>query len=346
MLSELEGKSKAPFGGAVGMDLDAIYETVDLVYQSVERPEKLATALGAVARLVGIEHVVLLAVAGDGERRVLGEGHGDPAGGARALETTPSGSHRVMPSTRTIPLSGGYELVLGAAELSPPALAGLLRVTPHLSRALRLADRIAAHGPAAVHSALALDRLLLGVILLGSDGCVLASNRAARSIVSSSALIEMRESRVAPTQAVQRTLFETMVEHLLAPATQHRRLAGGQLELHAPGRATVHVIVVPYFGKVEHGEAACAVLLSSPGAAAGPEELFAQRYHLSPAEARVATLLVAGRDPVAALPEIAPQIVRGHQERVFAKLGSTRQGDLVRLLLRPPGVLFEGASGA
>jgi hypothetical protein len=339
------GRMTDPIGAPGPLDFEGIYDVVDLVYQAIERPEKLATALGALTRRMGASHALLIATPPSGSaapRRLVAEGHADPRRPGSPVESTPSGGFRVVGPTRTVPIGGGYELVLDVGELAPPALAALLRVTPHLARALRLAERLGVpHPGGAATVEPALDRLAIGVALLAADGLVLAVNGAARAVVSSSSLVGLREGRLLPTQAVQRTLFETLVERVSAPPTAQRSSAGGRLELHAPGRATVELVVAPWHGHLERGEAHCAVLISSPGTVPGPDEIFRAVHGLSSEESAVAGHLVAGRDPAAAMSELHPELIKKVQERVFRRLGTTRQGDLVRLLLRPPGVLFE-----
>jgi hypothetical protein len=327
-----------PFGP---LDLEPIYDAVDLAYQAVERPERLPSALGALARLAGAGHVLLIASQAASHRRLVAEGRSEAHAGSSRLESTASGGFRFADATRTVPLGGGYELVLDVEQLSPAALAALLRVTPHLSRALRLADRVESRPAPTAAFEPTLDRLALGVALLDGEGQLLTLNRPARALVSSSSLVGVARGRIEPTQAVPRTLFETLVERVLTPPAPQRRFTGGRVDLHAPGRAAVQLIVAPFRGHLERGEVECAVLISSPGAVPGPEEIFREAHGLSAEEARVATHLVSGRDPVAALPELHPDLVRKVQEKVFRKLGTTRQLDLVRLLLRPPGVLFD-----
>jgi hypothetical protein len=338
-------RSLSSNGGGEGPGLEPIYDAIDLVYQVVEQPEWLASALGAVARVLGVDHAVLVHTGAGGERRVIAAGHAERGHAVSALERTPSGGYRSFESTRTVPLGSGHELILDAAELADPALAALLRLTPHLSRVLRLVDRFPQPSGEGPGGAGALDRVRLGVVLLDAAGRVLVLNRAARTLASSSALIGVREGRLVPSQSVPRVLFETLVDCVTAPAAGNRRLVGGELELIAPGRATIRLVVAPHHVRRERDEGVCAVLLSSPGVVPGPEEVLVERHHLSVDEARVGAALIAGRDPVAALSELEPLEVRALQERLFAALGSTRQSDLVRLLLRPPGVLYAADDG-
>ncbi len=61
-------------------------------------------------------------------------------------------------------------------------------------------------------------------------------------------------------------------------------------------------------------------------------------YNLTAAEARVAALLARGRtvEEVAELLSVQPNTIRVQLREVFAKTGTTRQADLVRLLTNLP----------
>jgi len=342
MIGATERVKMAVPEGPAELDFEGIYECVDLVYQAVERRELMPVALSALARVVGVEHVVLVTSSGPEGRRLLAEGHSDPRSPVHRIQST-SGAYRTLPGTRTVPLVSGYELVVGSEELPPPAVTALLRVTPHLSRALRLGDRAAAGSSSNGAGAAALDRLALGVALLDGEGHVMAINRVGRQLVSGSSLISLREGRLTPTQAVPRTLFEALLEQVLAATRSNssRRPSGGQLELRAPGRATIRLLVAPYRTRSNGGLSAATVLLCSPGISPEFEQLFREHHGLDGDEARVATALVAGADPVEALSDLHASLVQEHRERIFTKLGSTRQSDLLRVLLRPPGVVFD-----
>jgi len=328
--------------GPAELDFEGIYKCVDLVYQAVERRELLPVALSALARVVGVEHVVLVTSSGPEGRRLLAEGHADPRSPVYRIQST-SGAYRTLPGTRTVPLVSGYELVVGSEELPPAAVTALLRITPHLSRALRLADRAAAGPSPNGAGAAALDRLALGVALFDDRGHVIVINRVGRQLVSGSSLISLRDGRLAPAQAVPRTLFEALLEQVLASTRNNssRRPSGGKLELKAPGRATIRILVAPHRTRANGGQSAAVALLCSPGITPDFEQLFREHHGLGGDEARVATVLVAGADAVEVLSELHASLVQEHRERIFAKLGSTRQSDLLRILLRPPGVVFE-----
>jgi DNA-binding CsgD family transcriptional regulator len=70
--------------------------------------------------------------------------------------------------------------------------------------------------------------------------------------------------------------------------------------------------------------------------AQAPEEALHSLYGLSQREARMASELMQGRslDGIAESLHIAKSTARTHLLRIFAKTGTSRQGELVSLLLR------------
>jgi len=68
---------------------------------------------------------------------------------------------------------------------------------------------------------------------------------------------------------------------------------------------------------------------------------FFARNGIMPTEAELAVELVAGRTPVGPDGDLAAGQAR--IAALYRKLGTTRQADLLRFLLRPPGVVFEAA---
>jgi DNA-binding CsgD family transcriptional regulator len=66
-----------------------------------------------------------------------------------------------------------------------------------------------------------------------------------------------------------------------------------------------------------------------------PEVVLIRLYGLTPAEAKVAALIVRGMSARQAAEGLAISYntVKSHLKRVFAKTGTKRQGDLIRLIV-------------
>jgi DNA-binding CsgD family transcriptional regulator len=87
-------------------------------------------------------------------------------------------------------------------------------------------------------------------------------------------------------------------------------------------------------------KAACVIFLTDPAARTDtPPARLRQQYGLTEMEAEIASRLVGGM----VLAEIGNDLgitihtVRGHLKRLFAKTGTHRQAELLRVLLEGPG---------
>jgi DNA-binding CsgD family transcriptional regulator len=65
------------------------------------------------------------------------------------------------------------------------------------------------------------------------------------------------------------------------------------------------------------------------------EAVFIRLYGLTPAEAKVAAVIVRGRSGPQAAEELnlSYNTIKSHLKRIFAKTGTARQGDLIRLIV-------------
>jgi DNA-binding CsgD family transcriptional regulator len=94
---------------------------------------------------------------------------------------------------------------------------------------------------------------------------------------------------------------------------------------------------------LRNGQPVVIVFVNDPERQVVPQRRLLQRiYGLTPAEANQAVLLAEGKSlkEVAEAQQISLHTVRHHLNRIFAKTGTRRQSDLVRLLLNCAPQLF------
>lgn len=309
-----------------------LLDCLDLIYRAAEQPGCLSAALARLAELVGASSALVLAIEGS-DRRLVGAAHASkPAGGARARLPVSS------QSLRTVPLAGGFELVLERDGWADVELATLVQLAPHLGRALRLADRLGHHAPAPRDPLGELDRLPLAVVLLSASREVLAINRTARGLLAHCTALAVVEHRLVATKPAARALLETLIERVTAPPDPDRRFVGGRLELDDAHWQKLELLVLRAASASLVPGTVGAVLLSASGAVISAEQRFRELFALDEREACAAVDLLVGRSPAAvdSLPA-ATDLVRS----IYRKVGTTRQADLVQAVLRSPGVLFE-----
>lgn len=165
-----------------------------------------------------------------------------------------------------------------------------------------------------------LDRLTIGVMLIGSKGEVMASNRTARDM----ALSQGKAGRPAPHRRTG--------GHTADAAAAFARLEGGQ------GRR-VSVLAMPLAGPngdSRGAQASTALFLSDTSRPfASYQDWLCRFYGLTRLEAQLATQIVEGRSlgDIAATLRVSIHTVRSYLKQIFGKTGVHRQAGLVKLVI-------------
>jgi DNA-binding CsgD family transcriptional regulator/PAS domain-containing protein len=254
-----------------------------------------------------------------------------------------------------MPLHGGGHVVLGihrehkASDFTPDETAVLDRLLPHLQRALEVRQRLHSVEQQKASAYDALDRLTLGVILVGATGRLLHVNAAGEAMLrGGDGLTWTPDGLHADSRDDDRRLQE-----LLAGVRRgDLRSAGGHLRVRRrSGRTAYAVMVTPVApGLVAAGKELPAVLVfvSDPGARiiADASELSAL-FGFTPAEGRLVLALLNGLP----LPDAARQIgisyntARTQLARAMARTGSRSQLELVLAVQRALGGVARPAVG-
>lgn len=241
--------------------------------------------------------------------------------------------------------------------LTPPAVAFLDRLLPHLSRACRLGLQNFVYSTQALVGHLMVDRLRQPVILVTPGGDVMHTNQAAQALLRSTRMVRVEQGRLHLPQQYAATFLRRCAD--LEQGVKSARDAAGHRAIEESGRfESLHMTWSdPAGGHQESLYAFFSLLL--PQASLGvfglrpvvmllfyhpdsaPEidsSLLFTVFGLTPAESRVASLLAQGL----ALKEIASQCgiqhdtVRKQLRAIYEKTATNRQHDLIRLLLNLP----------
>lgn len=181
--------------------------------------------------------------------------------------------------------------------------------------------------------------------MIGPKGQILLTNRAASEILSKqdglvATKAGLRAKSVSESAQLQKLIFqalETAVGKGVSPA-------GGLLVARQEGRP-LQVLVTPSkglplnlnLGRPAYGYAVVLVTDPSQNDCPAPEVVDAF-FDLTPAEYRVAKLLVEGKSPrdIAKCLNVSANTVKSQLASVYGKTGTTRQAELVRLLMKLP----------
>lgn len=223
---------------------------------------------------------------------------------------------------------------------------GLVKVLmPHLQRALQIQNRLRLSGLRFAASSEALDRIRVGIFVIDSSGFSEPLNTAAQTILSEGDL-HLACGSLAASKANEHRTLRSLITDALASTDTAWQPRGGMM--HITRKSLQHpleVLVTPIccgYGILGESRKGALVLVVDPEREAGiSEDLLRRTWHLSRAEAKVATLLSSGKD----IQEIADELgislntARSHLKRVLSKTGSRRQAEVVLRCLQSCAVL-------
>lgn len=217
-------------------------------------------------------------------------------------------------------------------------------MAPHLARAARIGHELGAAAAARQALTDALDRLPRGVLLLDTRLAVKFANTYAEEVLAAGDGLLLDRAGLQAAHPADSAVLRALVAGAAHPAAGGPRAAGGYLAVRRPSlRRPLELLVTPLtpeLATVAPGRAVAAVFLVDPERRLElPHEALRQLYGLTPAEARLASLLAEG----IGLPEAAEQLgitretAKSTLHLIFAKTDTRRQAELVRRLLTGPG---------
>ena len=210
-------------------------------------------------------------------------------------------------------------------------------LSPHLRRASLIGDLLDQARVTASLYRQALDHLAVAVVLTGANGSILHANGAAQQMFSAQGPILSRHGLLqAQNTAVVLALQEAIASAASADASIGSRGIG--LPISAPGQPPAVAYILPLTEGTARAafRPACAAVFVSTTTSASPlpEAVLTTLFDLTPAEARVllriGSGLSASRSAVSL--GIGENTLKTHLNRIFAKTGTRRQADLVKLI--------------
>ncbi len=246
----------------------------------------------------------------------------------------PQGYLSVMGSTLLMEDGWRVEFVVpGKHEFGPRQLKLYHAIAPHLMRALQLTHRLGRIDMERAVAADALDRLAQALVIVDSEARVLFANRSANALFGNG--LSLHDGILRTGVNAQTAKLHRLIAGCMRPDPAN---AGGHIAIsRSPGRPPLSLLIVPAKSQPGWPTRPCAMIFATdPEAAATPETGFLQaQFGLTPAEAVLARELLKGDGIEAAARRIgigAPT-ARTHLRRVLAKTGTSRQAELVRLVL-------------
>ncbi|MDX8494844.1 LuxR C-terminal-related transcriptional regulator [Mesorhizobium sp. VK22B] len=213
----------------------------------------------------------------------------------------------------------------------------LALLSPHLRRASLIGDLLDQTRITANLYRETLDHLAVPVVLASADGAILHANGAADRMFSGQGPILSRNGLLQPQNpAVARALAEAIAGAASADASLGSRGIG--LPVSAPGQPPAVAYVLPLTEGTARAafRPACAAVFVSTTTSSSPlpEAVLTTLFDLTPAEARVLLRIGSGlsASKSALSLGISENTLKTHLNRIFAKTGTGRQADLVKLI--------------
>ena len=255
----------------------------------------------------------------------------------------PQGYLSVMGATLLVEDGWRVEFVVpGKNEFGPAELKLYHALAPHLTRAVQLTQRLGRADMERAVAADALDRLSQALLVVNADARVMFANRAANALLGNG--LHMHDGVLRVGLNGESAKLHRMVAGCARPDLVN---AGGHIAVNrGPGRAALSLLVIPAKSQQEWLASPCAMIfVTDPETMTTPETTFLQnQFGLTPAEAVLARELLSGDGIEAAATRIGigEPTARTHLRRVLAKTGTSRQAELVRVILSADGRLRGG----
>jgi DNA-binding CsgD family transcriptional regulator len=229
-----------------------------------------------------------------------------------------------------------------SGPLSTQGVELLRRLHAHLQRAASLHVRVLAQASECQRLAALLDQLRDAVFIVSHDGRLKHANQPAQELARRADGLVVRNGLLtAHVVSEARQLQSLLAGSTCTRKSTHERPFKPFLKVsRRPPAMPLHVVVIPLSGSSDcpdAGDHHVVVWVSDPARPARMDPLaLLAWYGLTPAEARVASMLVDGMTPadIAQTLEVSMPTVRTQLASAFAKTGTTRQTELLELLAR------------
>lgn len=212
---------------------------------------------------------------------------------------------------------------------------------PHLKRAVDLHSRIDVVESERTVYASAIDRMLVGMVILDESGTIIKTNAAADEILAAKDGIRMAKGGLdveygQENRRFQRVLRQAMMGHVGTAPPVMEAMSITRPSGSAKLGVLVRTIPLSEWSEDNRKRPACVVFIRDPERRSqASHEVVRQLFDLTPAETQLALQLANGLTLDEAADElgISKNTARAHLRAIFSKTGVTRQATLVRMLL-------------
>jgi len=225
----------------------------------------------------------------------------------------------------------------------------LAKLLPQLRRALSIHEQFATLDLARLAFGDALNCFDVGIILVGPTGRPFHLNRRAESILAERDGLILTSGELGTTCAKETARLRLLVSRALRPDPAGKELGGSMTVARPSMRRPLSTVVapiraggMPISGRAGRRSPAVAIFVSDPEHnVTVPVQDVAHHFGLTHAEAAILLELANGKSlaRIAAERRISKNTVRSHLQRIFDKTDTSRQAELVKLVLSGPAAV-------
>lgn len=211
-------------------------------------------------------------------------------------------------------------------------------IAPHMRRAVLIGKAIDIKAAQTASLADTLDGLSAAMFLVQADGRIVHSNAAGHAMLAGSGFLQAAGGRL---MARDVKMHHALMDALAAAGSGDRAVGARGVALplatREGGTYLAHVLPLTSGARQRaakaHAAAAAVFVRKAELELPSTPEIIARRYRLTPSELRVllAVIEVGGVPEVAEALGIADTTVKTHLGSIYAKTGTSRQADLVKL---------------
>ena len=186
-----------------------------------------------------------------------------------------------------------------------------------------------------------LDEMRLGVVLVGPDGRVSASNRSALGFLRTSEYLMLSNGRLGMKRASHQARLPTALREISPdPPTQSRTIVAESESEDGKGSLLIRLVRLGELVRISEGRhPSIAVFISDTTLASNHGSVqLQQMFGLSRIESEVVSLICTGLAPkeVSIKLGVTENTIRGYLKSIFRKMGVHRQADLIRVISASP----------
>jgi DNA-binding CsgD family transcriptional regulator len=186
-----------------------------------------------------------------------------------------------------------------------------------------------------------LDALTLGVILLSPQGRVVTMNRAAQRLLAEDGGLRAGPDGLSAEHAAESARLRQLITEATATSASDEPMPARALTVSRRNDSPLQLLVSRVIGfDVDESHPVRAIVFAGdPAHGGGPTtDTLRILFGLTPAECRLAMLLADGHSPaaIAEMVGVTRNTLKSQLSSIYGKTGTSRQAQLVRLLLQLP----------